>query len=351
MLDATATNSVTSTRHIYLYIYIGVCTKRVFSLQSNMSSTQSTSNVIMIRPACFCFNTETAISNAFQNDEYADSSSAHKTQQQALQEFDSMVEQLRSHGVHVDVFDDTPSPIKPDAIFPNNWFTTHSDGTIILYPMLAENRRLERRQDLIKKLIETYHVTSVVDLSVYEQRNQYLEGTGSLVLDRTNKIVYAVRSPRTHEVIVQHFAKLMNYQQPPIIFDSTDDKQKPIYHTNVMMAIGTYVAIVCLDSIVDKEHRNTIIKSLEQHGKRKVIIITLEQMKHFAGNMLEIQNKQGQHLLVMSKSAYDSLTDEQRNIIENNNTKIVYFNASTIEQCGGGSVRCMIAENFLPQNI
>lgn len=311
----------------------------------------STNRLIMIRPACFCFNTETAVSNAFQNDQYADSSSTNQIQEQALKEFNQMVEQLRANGVHVDVFDDTLSPIKPDAIFPNNWFTTHSDGTIILYPMLAENRRLERRNDLIKTLTQTYQVTAIIDFSVYEQRSQYLEGTGSLVLDRLNKIVYAIRSPRTHEIIVEHFTNLMNYQQPPIIFDSVDENQKPIYHTNVMMAIGTYVAIICLESIVNKEQRNEIVKSLEQNGKRKIINITLEQMKHFAGNMLEIRNKQDDYLLVMSKAAYDSLTDEQRNLIEQTNTKLIYFDISTIEQCGGGSVRCMIAENFLPKNI
>jgi hypothetical protein len=309
----------------------------------------STNRIIMVRPACFCFNTETAISNAFQNDQYANSTTK-EIQEKALREFNQMVEQLRSNGVHVDVFDDTLSPIKPDAIFPNNWFTTHSNGTIILYPMLAENRRLERRDDLIKTLTQNYRVTAIIDLSVYEQRDQYLEGTGSLVLDRLNKIAYAIRSPRTHEVIVEHFTKLMDYQQPPIIFDSVDDHQKPIYHTNVMMAIGTYVAIICLESIVNKEQRNDIVKSLEQNGKRTVINITLEQMKHFAGNMLEIRNDKGDYLLVMSKSAYDSLTDQQRNSIEQTNTKLIYFDISTIEQCGGGSVRCMIAENFLPKN-
>lgn len=317
---------------------------------SKMASKQSTNNIIMVRPACFCFNTETAISNAFQNDDFSDLSSADKIQQQALKEFDRMVEQLRSHDVHVNIVDDTSSPIKPDAIFPNNWFTTHSDGTIILYPMLAENRRLERRHDLIKNLSQTYHVTAIIDLSVNEQRNQYLEGTGSLVLDRLNKVVYAVRSPRTHEGIVEHFTKLMNYQQPPIIFDSVDDKQKPIYHTNVMMAIGTHIAIICLESIVDKEQRNTIVKSLEQKGQRKIVAITLEQMKLFAGNMLELQNNEGHYLLVMSKSAYVSLNDEQRKLIEATNTQLVYFDVSTIEQCGGGSVRCMIAENFLSRN-
>ena len=329
---------------------IDVRFRRVILRHLTMTATQSTNRIIMIRPACFCFNTETAASNVFQNEQYADLSSAGKIQQQALEEFNAMVEQLRSHDVHVDVFDDTLSPIKPDAIFPNNWFTTHSDGTVILYPMFAESRRPERRDDLIKKLTQTCQVTAIIDFSVYEQRNQYLEGTGSLVLDRINKIVYAVRSPRTHETIVQHFAKLMNYHQPPIIFDSVDDKQRPIYHTNVMMAIGTHVVIICLDSIIDKEQRNAVVKSLEQNGKRKIVNITFEQVKHFAGNMLEIQNKQGQYLLVMSKTAYNSLTDEQRNLIEKTNTRLVYFDVSIIEQCGGGSVRCMIAENFLVKN-
>lgn len=314
-----------------------------------MSSTQSTNRIIMIRPACFCFNTETAVSNAFQNNKYADLSSTEKIQQQALIEFNCMVEQLRSYDIHVDVFDDTLTPIKPDAIFPNNWFTTHSDGTIILYPMLAENRRLERRTDLIQTLSQTHQVTAIVDLSVYEQRHQYLEGTGSLVLDRINKIVYAVRSPRTHEIVIEKFTKLMNYQQPAIIFDSVDGNQKAIYHTNVMMAIGTHVAIICLESIINQEQRDKLVQSFE-NSQRKIIEITLEQMKQFAGNMLEIQNRKGEYFLVMSKTAYDSLNDQQRNDIENTRTKLIYFDISTIEQCGGGSVRCMIAENFLSKN-
>lgn len=315
-----------------------------------MASNQSTNHVIMIRPACFCFNIETASSNAFQNDQYADSSLENNIQQKALKEFDQMVERIRSYDIHVDVFDDTSLPIKPDAIFPNNWFSTHSDGTIVLYPMLAENRRLERRYDIIKDLSQTHYVTAIIDLSVYEQRNQFLEGTGSLVLDRINKIVYAIRSPRTHETVIQHFTKLLDFQQPPIIFDSVDRNGKPIYHTNVIMAIGTHVAVICLDSIVDKEQRTTICKSLEQNGKRKIIDITFEQLQNFAGNMLEVRNKQGDYLLFMSKRAYDSLTDEQRNIIEATNTKLVSFDVSTIEECGGGSVRCMIAENFLLKN-
>ncbi|CAF3533983.1 unnamed protein product [Adineta steineri] len=312
---------------------------------------QSTSRVIMIRPACFCFNTETAVSNSFQNEQYADLSLENQIQQKALLEFDLMVEQLRSHGIHVDVFNDTLSPVKPDAVFPNNWFSTHSDGTIILYPMLAKNRRLERRVDLIEILSHTYQTTAIIDLSVYEQRNQYLEGTGSLVLDRINKIIYAIRSPRTNEIVIENFIKLMNFEKPAIVFDSVDKNGKAIYHTNVVMAIGTYVVIICLESIHDKEQRDNVVKSLEENGKRKIIDITYEQMNQFAGNMLEIRNKQGEYLLVMSKTAYNSLTNQQRNIIEETNTKLVYFDISTIEQCGGGSVRCMIAENFLPQKV
>jgi hypothetical protein len=315
-----------------------------------MTSTQSASRIIMVRPARFGFNTQSADTIPFQNEEYAKSLPANEIQQQALKEFDGMVEQLRSHGVHVDVFDDTPSPIKPDAIFPNNWFSTHSDGTIILYPMYAENRRPERREDIIKKLCQTHQVTAVIDLSPSEQRNQCLEGTGSLVLDRINKIVYVIRSPHTHETIVGHFTKLMNYQQPPIIFDSVDEKQVPIYHTNVILAIGTQFAIICLESIPDKEQRDRVVKSLEQNGKRKIIDITMEQLNHFAGNALELQNAEGQYLLAMSKSAHSALTNEQKKLIEETNTKIIHFDIDNIEQCGGGSVRCMIAENFLPQN-
>ena len=315
-----------------------------------LPSIQSTNRIIMVRPACFCFNTETAVSNAFQNTQYADLTSKEKVQQQALNEFNHMVEKLRSYNVDVDVFDDTSIPIKPDAIFPNNWFSTHSDGTIILYPMLAENRRFERRMDIIKNLSIMYNVNAIIDLSVYENRNQYLEGTGSLVIDHINKTIYAIRSPRTNENIIQHVIKLINYNSPPIVFDSIDENQKPIYHTNVMMTIGTYVIIICLQSITNKEQRDKIIKSFKISNQRKLIDITLEQMKHFAGNMLEIQNKYGDYFLVMSKSAYDCLTDQQRNDIEQTNTKLIYFDISTIEQCGGGSVRCMIAENFLPKN-
>lgn len=315
-----------------------------------MSAKQSTNRIIMVRPACFCFNTETAISNAFQNTDYSQTSS-NEIQKQALLEFDRMVEKLRSNGIHVDVFDDTSSPIKPDAIFPNNWFSTHPDGTIVLYPMLAENRRLERRNDLIKKLVQTHQVTAVIDLSAYEQRQEYLEGTGSLVLDHLNRIIYAVRSPRTHSKIINHWMKLLDYRSPAMIFDSLDGNEKAIYHTNVMMAIGTNVVVICSESIRDEEQRKKIIQSLTANNQRNLLEITLEQMNHFAGNMLELQNERGEYFLVMSKAAYDILTDEQRQIIEQSNTKLLYFDVPTIEQCGGGSVRCMIAENFLSSNL
>jgi hypothetical protein len=321
-----------------------------FFLHSIMASPQSSSRVIMIRPACFSFITESAAIIPFQNIQYAKSLSADDIHERALKEFDRMVEQLRSHGVHVDVFDDTSSPVKPDAIFPNNWFSTHSDGTIVLYSMVEQCRRYERRLDLIEQLKKTHHVTAVIDLSPYEERDQHLEGTGSLVLDRENKIVYAVQSPHTHETIVEHFAKVMNYQQPPILIEGVDGDRNPIYHTNVMMAIGTKLAILCSESIPDKEQRDRVVKLLEQNGKRKIIDITMEQLNHFAGNALELQNAEGQYLLTMSKSAHSALTNEQKKLIEETNTKIIHFDIDNIEQCGGGSVRCMIAENFLPQN-
>ena len=316
--------------------------------KQNMVARQSTDRLIMVRPASFCFNDETATSNAFQQSSFADQSTTERIQHQALKEFDHMVEQLRSHHLHVDVFDDTATPIKPDAIFPNNWFSTHADGTIVLYPMLTENRRRERRLDLIDKLTTMSRTSAIIDLSINERRNRFLEGTGSLVLDRIHRIVYAVRSPRTDPCLVERFTQLMNYQQPPVIFDSVDDQNRPIYHTNVMMTIGTRIAILCLESIPDPEQGARVVESLRQNDQRTVLCITLEQMKRFAGNMLEIRNASGEDFLVMSKSAYDSLSDQQRETIEQTQTKLLNFDVSTIEQCGGGSVRCMIAENFLP---
>lgn len=317
--------------------------------KQTMVSRQSTDRLIMVRPASFCFNEETAASNAFQQSSFADQSNSDRIQQQALKEFDHMVEQLRSHQVHVDVFDDTATPIKPDAIFPNNWFSTHDDGTIVLYPMLTENRRRERRRDLIDKLTTMSRSTSaIIDLSINERRNHFLEGTGSMVLDHIHRIVYAIRSPRTDPSIVERFTRLMNYQQPPVILDSVDDQNRPIYHTNVIMAIGTRFAILCQESIPDPEQRARVLASLQQNDQRTVVCISLEQMKRFAGNMLEIRNVSGEYFLVMSTSAYDSLSDQQRQTIEQTQTKLLHFDVSTIEQCGGGSVRCMIAENFLP---
>lgn len=312
-----------------------------------MAAPQSSQRIIMIRPASFAFNVETAVSNAFQDQHYAALTSAGQLQRQAVLEFDRMVEQLRAHGVHVDVFDDTPLPVKPDAVFPNNWFSTHLDGTIIVYSMLAANRRLERRDDLIKALAKTHQVNAVIDLSVHELHDRFLEGTGSLTLDHRNRIVYAVRSPRTNDLIVEQFTKLMNFHQPALIFDSVDSAGKPIYHTNVMMAIGTRVAVICLASIPDGAMRERVARSLEQNGTRVVIDITFEQMSCFAGNMLELRSDAGDYLLAMSKSAYDALTGEQRSAIGATNTKLISFDVSTIERCGGGSVRCMIAENFL----
>jgi hypothetical protein len=315
-----------------------------------MASAQSPSRVIMIRPACFCLLTESAAIIPFQNLKFASTLSEEDTHRLALKEFDLMVEQLRSHGVHVDVFEDTLSPKKPDAIFPNNWISTHADGTIILYSMVEHCRRLERRYDIVKQLTKTHHVSTVIDLSPHEERCEHLEGTGSIVLDRVNKIVYAVRSPHTHEKVVERVTKLLHYQEPPVIFDSVDKDHKGIYHTNVMMAIGTNFAIICSESIVDKEQRKKIVKLLEQNGQRKIIDITLDQMKRFVGNALELQNQQGEYLLVVSKLAFDSLTDEQKKLIEQTNTKLIQFNINTIEQVSGGGARCMIAENFLTPN-
>ncbi|CAF0869082.1 unnamed protein product [Didymodactylos carnosus] len=305
---------------------------------------QSSSRLLMIRPACFTFNLETAISNAFQNKTYA--SANEELQQQALTEFNTMIQQIKDLGIHVDVIDDTNTPVKPDAIFPNNWISTHSDGTIILYPMLAESRRLERRKDIVDQLCKMYYVTAIIDLSCFEKRNMFLEGTGSLVLDRQNGLAYAIRSPRTHEQPLKKFEQLTGYKV--ILFDSVDQDNRPIYHTNVMMTIGTNIAIICLSSIIDENQRSEVVNWLKQTNKI-IVDITFEQMnKNFAGNMLEICNDDGKKYLAMSKCAFQSLNEEQIKIItQQENLTIVNFDINTIEQCGGGSVRCMIAENFL----
>ncbi|MDB5117412.1 MAG: amidinotransferase [Mucilaginibacter sp.] len=305
-----------------------------------MKNNQSTSNILMIRPVSFGYNEQTAESNAFQTRD----SNQKQVQASALAEFDGFVNILKENGVNVTVIEDTLEPHTPDSIFPNNWVSFHTDGNVFLYPMQAGNRRLERREDIINQLEDTFKVKHVIDLSRFEHEGKFLEGTGSMVLDRENKIVYACLSPRTDENVLNIFCEQSGYR--PVIFEAKDEQGLAIYHTNVLMCIGSKFAVVCLDSIADHVERQLVILSIINNDK-ELIDITYDQMNHFAGNMLEVKNKNGESLIVMSQSAYSSLTDEQITTLTKYG-KLVYADLRTIENNGGGSARCMMAEVHLP---
>jgi len=301
---------------------------------------QSTSHLLMIRPVNFGFNEETAESNAFQNKD----KNQQAVQEKALAEFNGFVHILRENGVDVTVVDDNPQPYTPDSIFPNNWVSFHSDGNIFLYPMQAENRRLERREDIISLLEDNFKVHHIVDLSRYEEHNKFLEGTGSMVLDREHKIAYACLSPRTDKDVLEVFCKQSGYTA--ICFDATDESGKDIYHTNVLMCVGSKFAVICLDSVPNPHERVVVSESLTS-AQKEIIEISFEQMNQFAGNMLEVKSKDGETLIVMSKSAYESL-DEGQIFTLKRYGKLVYADIQTIENNGGGSARCMMAEVHLP---
>ena len=308
-----------------------------------MANQQTTSTILMIRPVNFVFNEQTAGSNAFQNR----NAEQQRVQDKALQEFDRFVDLLRKNGVEVIVIDDTAEPHTPDSIFPNNWVSFHNDGTVFLYPMMAENRRLERREDIIMQLEDEFKVKHVIDLSHFEHEKKFLEGTGSMVLDRENKIAYACLSPRTDKIVLDEFCKDGGYKS--VLFHAVDKNGMDIYHTNVLMCVGSSYAVICLDSIKDEAEKQEVIYSF-QSTQKQVIAISIEQMNHFAGNMLEVQNKDGESLVVMSKSAWDSLNYEQK-LILSSFSKPVYSDISTIENNGGGSARCMMAEVHLPHDL
>ncbi|TSD67964.1 amidinotransferase [Inquilinus sp. KBS0705] len=293
----------------------------------------------MIRPVNFGFNAQTAGSNAFQNRD----EDQQLVQQKAQQEFDSFVAVLRSNGVSVTVIQDTPDPHTPDSIFPNNWVSFHNNGDIFLYPMQAENRRLERREDIIRQLEDSFKANHVVDLSRFEAKKQFLEGTGSMVLDRENKIAYACLSPRTNAEVLKAFCEYTGYKA--ITFDAFDQHGQAIYHTNVLMAIGSNFAVICLDSITNLSEKELVIQSLTA-TKKEIIDIGFAHMNSFAGNMLEVKNNKGETLVVMSQNAYNSLAEDQRNSLGQYG-KLVYADINTIETNGGGSARCMIAEVHL----
>jgi hypothetical protein len=286
---------------------------------------------------------ETAGSNAFQN-VLPEKEEVVKTN--VLREFENAVTLLKSKDIDVTVVEDTLEPVKPDAIFPNNWVSFHADGTVVLYPMYAPNRREERRLDVLEMLRKKFQIKNVVDLSKYESEELFLEGTGSIVFDHQNKIAYACISPRTDE---QLFIELCNYlHYKPEYFIAVDKKGKQIYHTNVMMCVAEKFVVICLESITDERERKVIVQSFTETN-HEVIDITFEQMNHFAGNMLELKNANGKSILVMSKSAHDSLTAKQKARIEKY-AETLPLPIETIEKIGGGSARCMIAEVFLPAN-
>jgi hypothetical protein len=301
---------------------------------------QSTDTVLMIRPIQFAFNSQTAESNAFQHKDHG--LEDMEINRLAIKEFDGFVKLLKKNGIKVVVINDTILPATPDSIFPNNWISIDQHGRIIIFPMYAENRRHEKREDIIAYLENEYHIKEVKNYSDYEIKNKFLEGTGSMVIDYVNNIAYACLSSRTHYELFAHFCKDMGYK--PVSFTAVDDNKKEIYHTNVMMCIASKFVIVCLESIHNKDERAIVENSFKSTG-HSIIDISYEQMKHFAGNMLEVQNEEGTKFLVMSKQAYKTLTKEQLNIIKEHNT-ILAPAIPTIEAIGGGGVRCMLAEVF-----
>lgn len=298
---------------------------------------QTTNFILLVRPANFGFNEETRSSNAFQRKLLED---AGTVKQKAVAEFDGFALALRSHGVNVFVFDDPISPAKTDAVFPNNWVSFHSDGTVVLYPMLSPNRRHERRADIIESLREHFEITNVIDLSTYEGDGCFLEGTGSIVFDHANKIAYASLSPRTDRGLFIQLCEELKYS--PITFTARDQDGSAIYHTNVMMCVGERFAVVCLESITDAYERSIISAKLGATG-HEIIDIDFDQMNNFAGNLLAL----GDGLLVMSQSAFGSLTAKQKLTLEKY-SELLPLAIPTIETVGGGSARCMIAEIFLP---
>ena len=297
----------------------------------------------MVRPANFGFNEQTAASNAFQTND--GSLSAHEIQRKAVDEFDQFAAALRQKGVDVIVMNDPEKPEKPDAVFPNNWVTFHDDGTLVLYPMFASLRRLERNEDFLQELGKRFSITRHVHLDYLEAKEIYLEGTGSLILDRPNRLAYACVSPRTNPILLDEFCKEMGYD--PVLFTAVDGEGREIYHTNVMMALGETFVVVCLDAVPDPEE-----KSLLQHRfaetNKEIVEITLDQMLRFAGNMLQVKTLKGEPLLVMSEQAFRSLRPEQVEKLKSH-SDLLHAPLYTIETYGGGSARCMMAEVFLPE--
>lgn len=307
---------------------------------------QITDTVLMIRPVRFRTNEETIVNNYFQK---GINITQEEINRKAQQEFDMLVQKLKEVGVHVIQVEDIYEQDTPDSIFPNNWISFHNNGDVAIYPMFAENRRRERREDILDIVEEAgFEIENVFDYTEAENEGIFLEGTGSMVLDRIHRKAYCALSPRASEELFIEFCE--DFEYTPVIFrafQKTDGELKPIYHTNVMMALGRTFAIVCLDTIEDKKERKNVLNHLKE-DKKEIITISREQVDYYAGNMLEVKGKEHSYL-VMSQTAYESLTPQQIEAIERH-TQILYSDLSTIEICGGGSARCMLAEVFLPHS-
>lgn len=304
---------------------------------------QLTSNIMMIRPANFGFNEQTAANNAFQSKDII--GDAQSLKEIARKEFDNMVAVLQDKDINVLVIEDTAFPVKPDAVFPNNWISFHENGTLITYPMYAPNRRIERREDIIEQIQENFYIKNRYSFEFYEDdANLFLEGTGSMIFDRPSEMVYACLSERTDATLIDKFNVLMGTRS--IVFKAVDRKGLEIYHTNVMMALGEDFVVICMESILDEDSRKALLKAFERTGK-EVIEINYDQMESFAGNMLEVMSNDEVRYLILSQTAYNSL---KKNQIErlSQKTNLLPIPIDHIEKFGGGSVRCMMAEVFLP---
>jgi hypothetical protein len=300
---------------------------------------QITDTVLMVRPAAFAYNAETAANNHFQNEP---SLAREQLQQKAVQQFDGMVDALRSNGIQVLVVEDTVDPPKPDAVFPNNWFTANNK-TLSLFPMCAQSRRAEKRDDILKALAQQYEVANVHDWSEYEAQAMYLEGTGSMVMDHVNRIIYACTSARTHHSLLEKFGAANNYRV--MAFEAHDEQERPIYHTNVMLCIGEGFAVLCPKAITDHTERIAVAQLLEATHHEN-IYISFEQMAAFAGNMLHLKNSAGEKFIVLSQTAFNALEEDKVKRLQQYGT-LLPVDVSVIEEVEGGSVRCMMAEIFL----
>ncbi len=309
---------------------------------------QTTNTILMIRPVNFRMNEQTAVNNYYQK--VIDNLLPETVNTKAQQEFDAYVEKLKTIGVNVVVVNDTKEFDTPDSIFPNNWVSFHENGNVGLYPMFAKNRRLERREDVLIRLEEEgFTINQIVDYTSAEDEEVFLEGTGSVILDRVNRKAYCALSPRADEDLFIEFCE--DFEYTPVIFtanQTVNADRMAIYHTNVMMCLGETFAVICLDSIDDKKERKNLINHLKENDK-EIIDITEAQVNNFAGNMLQVKGVNDELYLIMSQAAYNSLTTSQIERLEKH-TKIMSSSLDTIEACGGGSARCMMAEVFLPKN-